>query len=174
MRLARDVPLRLKSPNRLRGGALRGSQVFGQGRGRARITIRAGKEPKGPATPGAKISYAKAPLTLKRPANLEDVAFWPIAHLAALIERKLVTSTDLTKMYIARLKRYQPTLNFYVTLTEELALKQAALAQLQAAVQSQASNLKLARITADRTKKLAEQGVVDFDAVDERIQGFQP
>ena len=90
-----------------------------------------GKEPKGPATPGAKISYAKAPLTLKRPANLEDVAFWPIAHLAALIERKLVTSTDLTKMYIARLKRYQPTLNFYVTLTEELALKQAAQADAE-------------------------------------------
>ena len=29
-------------------------------------------------------------------------------------------------MYLDRLKRYQPTLNFYVTLTEELALKQAA------------------------------------------------
>ena len=54
-----------------------------------------------------------------------------IAHLAALIERKLVTSTDLTKMYIARLKRYQPTLNFYVTLTEELALKQAAQADAE-------------------------------------------
>ena len=29
-------------------------------------------------------------------------------------------------MYLARLKRYQPTLNFYVTLTEDLALQQAA------------------------------------------------
>jgi Asp-tRNA(Asn)/Glu-tRNA(Gln) amidotransferase A subunit family amidase len=85
-----------------------------------------GKEPKGPATPGAAIKYAKPPLTLKRPANLEDAAFWPIGKLAALIERKLVTSTELTQMYLARLKRYQPTLNFYVTLTEELALQQAA------------------------------------------------
>jgi Asp-tRNA(Asn)/Glu-tRNA(Gln) amidotransferase A subunit family amidase len=85
-----------------------------------------GKEPKGPATPGAAIKYARPPLTLKRPANLEDAAFWPIAKLAALIERKLVTSTELTQMYLARLKRYQPTLNFYVTLTEELALQQAA------------------------------------------------
>jgi Asp-tRNA(Asn)/Glu-tRNA(Gln) amidotransferase A subunit family amidase len=34
----------------------------------------------------------------------------------------LVSSTELTQMYLARLKRYQPTLNFYVTLTEELAL----------------------------------------------------
>lgn len=85
-----------------------------------------GKEPKGPATPGAAIKYSKPPLTLTRPANLEDVAFWPVTKLAALIERKLVSSTELTQMYLARLKRYQPTLNFYVTLTEELALQQAA------------------------------------------------
>jgi Asp-tRNA(Asn)/Glu-tRNA(Gln) amidotransferase A subunit family amidase len=85
-----------------------------------------GKEPKGPATPGAPLKYAKPPLTLARPANLEDVAFWPVARLAALIERKLVTPTELTEMYLARLKRYQPSLNFYVTLTEELARKQAA------------------------------------------------
>jgi len=85
-----------------------------------------GKEPKGPATPGAAIKYTRPPQSLKRPANLEDVAFWPVTRLAALIERKLVTSTELTNMYLSRLKRYQPDLNFYVTLTEELALKQAA------------------------------------------------
>jgi Asp-tRNA(Asn)/Glu-tRNA(Gln) amidotransferase A subunit family amidase len=90
-----------------------------------------GQEPKGPATPGAKFTYTKPPVTLKRPANLEDVAFWPVTHLAALIERRLVTSTELTQMYLARLKRYQPTLNFYVTLTEELALKQAAQADAE-------------------------------------------
>ncbi len=85
-----------------------------------------GKEPKGPATPGAAVRYTKAPLTLKRPANLEDVAFWPVTKLAALVERRLVTSTELTEMYLTRLKRYQPTLNFYVTLTEDLARQQAA------------------------------------------------
>ena len=88
-----------------------------------------GKEPKaGPATPNAPIHYTKPALTLTRPANLEDVAFWPITRLAALLERRLVTSTELTQMYLTRLKRYQPTLNFYVTLTEDLALEQAALA----------------------------------------------
>src|SRR5689334_19767287 len=35
-----------------------------------------GKEPKGPATPGAAVRYTKPPLTLRRPSNLEDVAFW--------------------------------------------------------------------------------------------------
>jgi Asp-tRNA(Asn)/Glu-tRNA(Gln) amidotransferase A subunit family amidase len=90
-----------------------------------------GKEPKGPATPGAPVRFTKAPLTLKRPASLEDVAFWPVTRLAALVERKLVTSTELTQMYLARLKRYQPMLNFYVTLTEDLALKQAAQADAE-------------------------------------------
>ena len=85
-----------------------------------------GKPPKGPATPHAALRYTRAPMTLRRPANLEDVAFWPIARLAALVERRLVSSTELTQMYLSRLKRYQPTLNFYVTLTEDLALRQAA------------------------------------------------
>jgi len=85
-----------------------------------------GKEPKGPATPGAAIRCTKPPRTLKRPTNLEEVAFWPVTRLAALVERRLVTSTELTRVYLERLKRYQPKLMFYVTLTEELALKQAA------------------------------------------------
>jgi len=85
-----------------------------------------GKEPKGPATPGAALRYAKPPRTLKRPVNLEEVAFWPVTRLAALVERRLVTPTELTRMYLERLKRYQPKLLFYVSLTEELALKQAA------------------------------------------------
>jgi Asp-tRNA(Asn)/Glu-tRNA(Gln) amidotransferase A subunit family amidase len=86
-----------------------------------------GEKPKGPATPGRTVRYSKPAVgAIKRPANLEDVAFWPVTKLAALIERRLVTSTELTQMYLARLKRYQPTLNFYVTLTEDLALRQAA------------------------------------------------
>lgn len=86
-----------------------------------------GKKPAGPATPGRVVRYTKpAAATLKRPANLEDVAFWPVTKLAALIERRLVTSTELTQMYLARLERYQPLLNFAVTITKDLALQQAA------------------------------------------------
>ena len=62
----------------------------------------------------------------KGPANLEEVAFWPVTRLAALVEHRLVTSTELTRMYLDRLKRIRPKLLFYVSLTEELALKQAA------------------------------------------------
>jgi len=86
-----------------------------------------GKKPAGPATPGRVVRYTKpAAATLKRPANLEDVAFWPVTKLSALIERRLVTSTELTQMYLARLERYQPLLNFAVTITKDLALQQAA------------------------------------------------
>ena len=43
---------------------------------------------------------------VKRPANLEDVAFWPVTNLAQLIKTKQVTSVELTEMYLARLHKY--------------------------------------------------------------------
>lgn len=60
-----------------------------------------------------------------RPANLEDVAFWPVTRLAELIRRRLVSSVELTRMYLDRLARHGPTLECIITLTDELALKQA-------------------------------------------------
>ena len=85
-----------------------------------------GRKMANPATPGRPLRLTKPPLTLRAPADLEQVAYWPLSRIAALLERRLITSTALTRMYLGRLKRYQPTLNFYVTLTEELALQQAA------------------------------------------------
>ena len=60
-----------------------------------------------------------------RPDDLEDVAFWPVTHLATLIKSKKVSSVELTQMYLNRLKKYDAKLLCVVTLTEELALKQA-------------------------------------------------
>ena len=71
-------------------------------------------------TPSRRLTVKPAPRTSRRSRSGRS------RRLAALIERRLVTSTELTQMYLARLKRYQPTLNCYVTLTEELALAQAA------------------------------------------------
>ena len=56
----------------------------------------------------------------------EDLAFATVPQLAELIRTKKILSTELTKMYIARLKKYGPKLLCVVTLTEDLALKQAA------------------------------------------------
>jgi hypothetical protein len=62
----------------------------------------------------------------KAPANLEDAAFWPVTELAQLIRSRAVSSTDLTSMYIARMKQYGPKLLCLITLTEDLATERAA------------------------------------------------
>lgn len=59
------------------------------------------------------------------PANLGDVAFWPVTRLASLVRERKVTSVALTRMYLDRLKRFDPALHAVVTLTEERALQEA-------------------------------------------------
>jgi Asp-tRNA(Asn)/Glu-tRNA(Gln) amidotransferase A subunit family amidase len=66
-------------------------------------------------------------------ANAEELAFLTLRELAELVRTRRVTSTTLTKMYLARLKRYDATLHFVITLTEERALKQAAAADAEIA-----------------------------------------
>jgi Asp-tRNA(Asn)/Glu-tRNA(Gln) amidotransferase A subunit family amidase len=60
--------------------------------------------------------------------SVDDLAFATVPQLAELIRTKKITSTDLTKMYLGRLKRFGPKLLCVVTLTEDLALNQAAAA----------------------------------------------
>ncbi|MGH9339830.1 MAG: amidase family protein [Acidobacteriota bacterium] len=59
------------------------------------------------------------------PANLEELAFWPVTQLAQLIQSRKVSSLELTEMYLARIKKYDPQLLCVVSLTEDLALRQA-------------------------------------------------
>lgn len=65
------------------------------------------------------------PMEVSLPANLEEVAFYTIPQLASLIKNRKITSEALTRMYIDRIKRYDGKLQSVITLTEELALKQA-------------------------------------------------
>ena len=84
-----------------------------------------------PLLPGRKIpqnSPHSAPSRVAAPevsSNLEDLAFLPVTHLAALIKARKVTSLQLTEMFLNRLKRYDPLLKCVVTLTEERARAQA-------------------------------------------------
>jgi Asp-tRNA(Asn)/Glu-tRNA(Gln) amidotransferase A subunit family amidase len=84
-----------------------------------------------PLVPGMMVNRTRTPFKasaapkVKRPANLEDVAFWPVMHLAALIKSRVVTSLELTDMYLSRLKRINAKLNCVVTFTEDLAHAQA-------------------------------------------------
>jgi Asp-tRNA(Asn)/Glu-tRNA(Gln) amidotransferase A subunit family amidase len=63
--------------------------------------------------------------------SVEDLAFATVPELAQLLRTRRITSTELTKMYLARLKRFGPKLLCVVTLTEDLALKQAAAADAE-------------------------------------------
>jgi Asp-tRNA(Asn)/Glu-tRNA(Gln) amidotransferase A subunit family amidase len=60
-----------------------------------------------------------------RPESIESLAFEPIATLAALLSAKQISSVELTRMYLDRLKRHDPSLLCVVTLTETLAMEQA-------------------------------------------------
>jgi Asp-tRNA(Asn)/Glu-tRNA(Gln) amidotransferase A subunit family amidase len=85
-----------------------------------------------PALPGFHIKRAPTKIKFRfgknEPAqfkSVEDLAFASVPQLAELIRTKKVSSVDLTKMYLGRLKKYGPKLLCVVTLTEDLAMRQA-------------------------------------------------
>jgi Asp-tRNA(Asn)/Glu-tRNA(Gln) amidotransferase A subunit family amidase len=59
------------------------------------------------------------------PADLEELAFLPVTELAELVRRRKVTSTQLTEMYLGRIRRYDPVLKAVITVTEDRARAQA-------------------------------------------------
>jgi Asp-tRNA(Asn)/Glu-tRNA(Gln) amidotransferase A subunit family amidase len=84
-----------------------------------------------PAPPGTKISSKKEklfwdiPLRTELPSNKNELAFYSIPQLAALLTKKKISSVELTKFFLDRLKKWDDTLECVITLTEELALQQA-------------------------------------------------
>jgi Asp-tRNA(Asn)/Glu-tRNA(Gln) amidotransferase A subunit family amidase len=83
-----------------------------------------------PALPGKKLIPGPGSLKLRKslatgPKAPEEVAFAPVTELAARIRSRQISSVELTRMYLNRLKRYGPKLYCTVTLTEELAMSQA-------------------------------------------------
>ena len=90
-----------------------------------------GKRPPA-AGPRARTLRVSAPV-VRVTSSLEDLAFQPVTALAPLVRSRKVSSSDLTRMYLARLKKHGDTLKCVVTLTEELALAQAAQADKEIA-----------------------------------------
>jgi Asp-tRNA(Asn)/Glu-tRNA(Gln) amidotransferase A subunit family amidase len=87
-----------------------------------------------PVLPGMKFETERRPIRISAapnvhasgaPKNIEDVAFSSVRELAELVRTKKVSSVALTDMYLARLKRYDPTLKFVITLTEDRAKAKA-------------------------------------------------
>lgn len=60
-----------------------------------------------------------------RPASDEELAFAPVAELGRLLRARKVSATELAKLSLARLAKYDPVLQCAVTVTGELALAQA-------------------------------------------------
>ncbi len=61
----------------------------------------------------------------KLPENINDLAFYSIGELAELIRTKKISSVELTKFFLERLKKYDPLLKCVIVLTEERALEKA-------------------------------------------------
>jgi Asp-tRNA(Asn)/Glu-tRNA(Gln) amidotransferase A subunit family amidase len=66
-------------------------------------------------------------------AGSEGLAFASVRELAELVKTHKVTSVALTKMYLERLKKYDPELHFVITLMEERALTSATAADKEIA-----------------------------------------
>ncbi|MFL5603641.1 MAG: amidase [Gemmatimonadaceae bacterium] len=93
-----------------------------------------------PLPPGKKVPMEpRRPMVRSRiaprnaPADLEELAFLPLTALSELIRRGRVTSMQLTQMYIARLKKFDPVLRCVISLTEDRALRQARAADAEIA-----------------------------------------
>ena len=67
------------------------------------------------------------------PDNRTELAFYSVAELSQLIKTRQISSLELTKLYLDRIRRYDGQLNAVITLTEDLALEQAARADRELA-----------------------------------------
>ena len=84
-----------------------------------------------PALPGVKMAAQENRFVRSKanpgslPPKDEDIAYAPLTKLSRWIETRQITSERLTKIYLDRLERFNPKLRCAITITRELALKQA-------------------------------------------------
>jgi Asp-tRNA(Asn)/Glu-tRNA(Gln) amidotransferase A subunit family amidase len=95
-----------------------------------------------PVPSGMKLDAVRKPLRMSKAPNVSHIAssgdsdtlaFATVRELAELLKTRKITSLTLTKMYLARLKKYDPQLHFVITLTEDRALANAAAADAEIA-----------------------------------------
>ena len=70
---------------------------------------------------------------MARPGSLEELAFESVSRLSELVRTRRVKPSELTEMYLSRLKRYDSQLHCVISLTEERALAQARAADAEIA-----------------------------------------
>ena len=92
-----------------------------------------------PVLPGMKFNIMQNPVkwnipaNVNMPANKNELAFYSIPQLASLIKNKKITSVELTRFFIDRLKKYGDSLQCVISLTEDIAMQQAAQADKEIA-----------------------------------------
>ena len=84
-----------------------------------------------PMIPGAKAMeqrdrFLRSAVSAGLPTKDEDIAFAPVTHLSSWLQKRQLSSTRLTRIYLDRLEKFNPQLRCAITITRELALKQAA------------------------------------------------
>lgn len=85
-----------------------------------------------PVPPGVAVALPPhKPMTRSRvplmtvPNNIEELAFQPVTQLSELVRQRKLTPTQLTRMYLGRVDRFDPQLHAVITVTRERALEQA-------------------------------------------------
>ena len=92
-----------------------------------------------PLLPGMKFDTKQLPAQWNIPANVmmptnkADLAFYSILQLASLIKNKKITSVELTRFFIERIRKYGDTLQCVISVTEEIAMQQAKAADAEIA-----------------------------------------
>jgi Asp-tRNA(Asn)/Glu-tRNA(Gln) amidotransferase A subunit family amidase len=81
--------------------------------------------PTASSTDRGQVQLSPATPAMRRPKNDTDLAYLPVYQLAELLRTRQITAVELTRLYLQRLRRYDPALLCVVTLTEELAMRQA-------------------------------------------------
>jgi Asp-tRNA(Asn)/Glu-tRNA(Gln) amidotransferase A subunit family amidase len=84
-----------------------------------------------PVLPGMHFAHQQAairwalPVVVGLPADRSELAFYSIPQLEALLRSKKISSVELTRLFIGRLKKYGPILHCVIELTEDSAMAQA-------------------------------------------------
>lgn len=91
-----------------------------------------------PVLPGMQFPVKQEPIRWKRyktdlPENKNDLAYFSIEELASLIRTKKITSTELTRFFLDRIRQFGDSLECVISVTEALAMQQAAEADAEIA-----------------------------------------
>src|SRR5579885_716111 len=136
----------------------------------------AGSASAGPASVNvARVRLAPSEATVDLPGQTVAQVETPVyARTDGYIKQRTVEMGDRVKKGQLMVELDTPDLDQQIEQARAtLAQSQAALAQLQAALAASQSNLKLARVTAQRTESLADEGILSKQDRDTAVAGLE-